>query len=412
MQQVVIVGGGQSGAQVAVELRRLGHPAPIHIIAEEPELPYQRPPLSKQYLQGQFNEARLRVKPAEWWGENNVTVHTDSRALALDLDGRRVQLDGAGWVSWSHLVLATGVEPVRLPIEGADLEGVHYLRTRHDSDRLREALGGGGRLVVIGGGYIGLEVAAVAVEAGLRVELVELAERILQRVTSPFISEFYTRLHSGRGAVIHTGTGVERLIGEAGRITGVVTSSGQTLPADAAVIGVGVRPRVELAEAAGLPCDNGICVDEFARTPVAGVYACGDCSSHPNALLGARLRLESVPNALEQARTVAADIAGSPAAYSQIPWFWSDQYDVKLQLAGLVRPEYDGVLRGDVDAGEFLYFYLDAERRVRAVEAVNRPREFLALRRALHRFPRVEDPSALAEDGNDYLDQLTAAAAG
>ena len=400
MQKILIIGGGQAAGQVVTELVKREFAGKLTIVCAEPHPPYQRPPLSKQYLQGTLPPERLLVKPRDWYQQNAVELLLNETARVIDRKRKTVALASGTELAYDKLVLTTGARVIELGIPGKDLQGVHYLRSANDSDNLRSAMRPGQRLGVIGGGYIGLEVAAVAATAGLQVEVVEMAERILNRVTSPFISNFFTRVHNERGVRIHTDCRVEGLLGNT-RVSALQTSTG-TIKVDLVVTGIGIRPCTELAEQADLPCDNGIVVDEYCRTADHDILAAGDCTNHPNPLLGQRLRLESVQNALEQGRSVATTIAGESSPYSVVPWFWSDQYDVKLQMLGLVQNYDQTVLRGNPDENDFLHLYLRAGRMV-AAEAINRPREFMALRKLAPEQPRVDiaqlrDPTVAITD--------------
>ena len=291
-------------------------------------------------------------------------------------------------------MIATGSRARQLSIEGSDLVGVHYLRTIADVDAIRAAFGTAKRVTIAGGGYIGLEVASVAVVAGLAVTVLEMEDRILKRVTTPAMSAFYHGLHTGRGVVVRTNTKVSGFAGN-GRVEAVLTAAGERIDADLVIVGVGIIPNVEVAAAAGIECDNGIIVDDHCRTSVADIYAAGDCTNHPNALLGRRLRLESVPNAMEQARVATTNMNGGDATYASIPWFWSDQYELKLQMVGFSSDGDTAVVRGDPAANQFATFYLK-NGVVVAVDAVNSPREFMASRQMVDKRSRP-DPAKLAD---------------
>lgn len=389
---VIIVGGGHAAGQAAASLRQEGFEGAITVIGEEPHPPYQRPPLSKQYLAGEQPIDKVYLRPESFYEGKDITLKKGVRVDALNTQDKTVTTDGGDTLNFEHLVIATGTRPRLLPIPGADLNGVHYLRTIADVDAIRAEFASGKKLVIVGGGYIGLEVAAVAVEAGLKVSVLEMEDRILQRVTTPQMSEFYTRLHIGRGIDIRTNTGANAFEGKDGSVATVVCGD-EKIDADIVVVGIGVIPNIELAEAAGITCDNGIVVDNRCKTSVDNVYAIGDCSNHPNELLDRRLRLESVPNAMEQSRVTAATIVGKDKTYNSMPWFWSDQYELKLQMLGFSADGDETVERGDMSANEFAVFYLKDDKVV-AVDAVNSPRDFMAAKQLVG---KVVDKAKLAD---------------
>ena len=378
MKRTIVVGGGQGAGQLVASLRQEGYDGEILMIGEEPQLPYQRPPLSKAYLLGELPVERLLVRPEKFYADQNIETRLATKVTAIDAAAQTVTLDDGETLAYSDLVLATGSQVRRLSLPGFDQDGVFYLRTMADVDGIRAALTPGKRLVIIGGGYIGLEVAAVARKLGLDVTVLEMEKRILARVTTPAMSAFYTKVHTDHGVVIKTGAAAAALSGD-GQVTGVQCQDGTEIPADVVIVGVGILPRTELAEAAGLTCENGIQVDEGTRTSAPHIYAIGDCTNHPNPGLGRRLRLESVPNAMDQARVAAKNICGGDARYDAVPWFWSDQYDLKLQMVGFSGEAEEDVLRGDPESGAFARFYLKGGQLI-AVDAVNSPREFMAAR--------------------------------
>ena len=386
----VIVGGGQAAGQAAASLRQEGCTEPIVVLAGEAHVPYQRPPLSKQYLAGEYGVERVHLRPAAFYASKNIEVRTGVYAEALDADARRLALSDGETLAYDQLLLATGATARRLDAPGSELAGVHTLRTIADVDAIRKEFQPGRRLAIVGGGYIGLEVAAVAVQLGLQATVLEMEERLLARVATPELSAFYHRLHRSKGVVVRTSARVESFAaaeggaanGEGARLGSVICADGSVVLADLAVVGIGIEPNVELAQAAGLPCADGIVVDEHARTANARIYAAGDCTNHPNPLLGRRLRLESVPNAMEQSRVAAANMAGGAKPYAAMPWFWSDQYDLKLQIVGFPEADDVRVLRGDPDADRFTAFYLRTGVLM-AAEAVNSAREFMAARQLI-----------------------------
>ena len=374
-QKIAIAGAGHAAGQLVTSLRQNKFDGDIVLIGDEPYLPYQRPPLSKKYLAGELDAERLYVKPASFYEEAEVELHLDTRIEAIDRDEHCLCIEGGKRIGYDKLVLAVGSRVRRLPVDGVTLPGVHYLRSIDDVDGIREGLESGRRIVVVGAGYIGLEVAAVARQAGLDVTVIEMADRVMSRVVSPELSDFYQIEHTDQGVKLRLSTGVQSINGKR-RVKSVTTSAGDDLPADLVVIGVGIVPNTELASAAGLEVDNGIVVDDHCRTSDPDIYAVGDCTLHPNGIYGRNLRLESVHNALEQAKTAAANLCGADVAYSQVPWFWSDQYDLKLQIVGLSEGYDEVVIRGNPAERSFSCLYLKDSRLI-AIDAINAPRDFV-----------------------------------
>lgn len=374
-QRVVIIGAGQAGGQAAYSLRLGGYEGAITIIGEEPQPPYQRPPLSKAYFKGELEADRLYLKPLEYYAEHQIELLTGVRATRIDLDARNVELDSGAAVKWDRLVIATGSRPRRLPVEGAELAGVLELRTLSDVDQLKAAAHADARLVVVGAGYIGLEAAAVASQLKMKVTVLEAMPQVLSRVAGPEIGQFYNRIHRAAGVDIRTGARLQGFVG-AGHVTGVTVEGGEVIPADLVLVGVGVLPNMELAADAGLVCGNGIVVDEQMRTSDPNVYAIGDVAWRPLVHYGREGRLESVHNAIEGGKIVAASILGAPMPNLEVPWFWSDQYDLKLQTAGLWTGADERIVRGDPQTRSFAVFYLK-EGRVIAVDAVNAAPEYI-----------------------------------
>lgn len=391
MTGMVIVGAGHAAGQAAASLRQEGFEGEIVIIGDEPHIPYQRPPLSKQYLAGEQGLEKVHLRPSKFYADKNITVKTGTRVTAIDTTAHTVTTDSGETIGYAKLLLATGGRPRRLKVPGSDLAGIHYLRDIDDVDGIRAEMAPGKRLVIVGGGYIGLEVAAVAVEAGLEVHVLEMEPRILQRVTTERMSAYYHQLHQSRGVHIHTGVTVSGFQGD-GRVAAAECGE-RTFPADIVVVGIGIIPNVEVAQAAGIECGNGIVVDDHCRTSAEDVFAAGDCTNHPNPLLDRRLRLESVPNAMEQARVAAANMCGGDKTYASIPWFWSDQYELKLQMVGFSADGDTEVVRGDMAANQFAVFYLK-NGAVVAVDAVNSPREFMICKQLIG---RQVDAKALAD---------------
>ncbi len=390
----VIIGGGQAAQALIGRLRKLGYPDPITLIADEPVVPYQRPPLSKAYLTGELSVDRLLLRPQSWYGEQNVTLRLGTRAEAIDRAAKQVRLSNGESIPYSKLALTTGSLPRLLPEAiGGRLGGVYAMRTLDDADRMARELMPGKRVLVIGGGYIGLEGAAVCAKKGLTVTVIELADRILQRVAAPETSDFFRAVHRAHGVDIHESTGLTRLIGENGRVVGAELSDGSRLDIDFAIIGIGIVPDDRLARAAGLTIDNGIAVDAFCQSSDPDIFAAGDCASFPYE--GERIRLESVGNAIDQGETAAANMLGQVTEYRAKPWFWSDQYDVKLQIAGLNRGYDATVVRPGKREGCQSVWYFRAERLI-AVDAMNDAGSFALSRRMIEAGKTL--PKAIAAD--------------
>jgi 3-phenylpropionate/trans-cinnamate dioxygenase ferredoxin reductase subunit len=377
-ERIVIVGAGQSAGVAAASLREQAYGGEIVVVGEEKVGPYQRPPLSKNYLAGQMAAEQLQLKPAKFYVERGIELLLGVRATEIEREAKRVRLDNGQSLAYSKLLLATGSRPLRLSLPGADR--VHYLRTLADDEAIRAEMGSGKRAVIVGGGYIGLEAAAVAVQSGMQVTVLEASDRILGRVSGPVVAEFFRAVHESRGVVIRPSMQLQAF--EGGKRVEAVVCARERFPADLVIVGIGIEPNVELAASAGLGCDNGIVVDEFTRTADPDVHACGDCTNHPNGLLGTRLRLESVQNAIDQARAAASNLCGKPKAYAELPWFWSNQYDLRLQIAGLAGGHDAVLVRGAVAASGFSVMYLRGGKLI-AVDTVNAPREHLAFRKVL-----------------------------
>ena len=376
--RVVIVGAGHAGGSAAALLRQHGWQGPITLIGAEPIAPYQRPPLSKSWLTANNALAKPLLRPDTFYPANSITWRAASHATSINRDLATITLGTAERIPYDHLILATGARPRTLPIPGHDCAGVLELRTLADADRLKAALHPGTRLAVIGGGYIGLEVAASARSLGADVVVIEREPRLLARVASAPLSEFFHQRHEAAGVrVIPHGT-VEAIEGANSDITAVRLSNGNVIPCDIALIGVGAVPNDELATTAGLQCADGIIVDLAARTSDNAIHAIGDCTRRPLPRYQRTARLESVPNALEQAKQAVADLCGRPPPAPEVPWFWSDQYDVRLQIAGIPFDVDQIVTRGDPASGSFAIFHLTADGIVQAVEAVNAPTDFMA----------------------------------
>jgi 3-phenylpropionate/trans-cinnamate dioxygenase ferredoxin reductase subunit len=391
MSGIVIIGAGQAAGQAAASLRQGKYEGSITILGNETQPPYQRPPLSKQYLSGELGMDRVMVRPEKFYADQDIALHTGTRVESVDRSAKTVTTSSGDSYEYDKLLIATGSRPRILTIPGSDLSGIHYLRTIDDVDSIREAMQTAKKICIVGGGYIGLEVAAVAVTSGLQVTVLEMEDRILQRVTTPEMSEYYHELHAGRGVNIRVNTGVSGFQGEDHVST--VLCGDEKMDADLVIVGIGIIPNIELAEAAGLDCNNGITVDDHCRTSDPHIYAAGDCTNHPNPIMGRRLRLESVPNAMEQARVSASNMLGADKVYASIPWFWSDQYDLKLQMVGFSADGDTSVQRGDKATNQFAVFYLK-DGKVVSVDAVNSPREFMVCKQL---YGKAVDPAALSD---------------
>ncbi|MBJ2152770.1 NAD(P)/FAD-dependent oxidoreductase [Paracoccus sp. IB05] len=374
--RVVIVGAGQAGAALAAKLRSLGADGPITMIGDEAAPPYQRPPLSKAYLMGEMEQERLWLRGPEFWQENNITLRLGAPVTAIDRAAKTVTV-GAETIPYDQLALTTGSSPRRLPAAiGGDLDGVFTLRNLRDVDRMRAEFTAGRSLVVIGGGYIGLEAAAVARKLGLTVTLIEAAPRILGRVAAAETADFVRKTHSEQGVAILEEAGLDRILGDTS-VTGVRLKDGREIAADFVVVGVGVSPGAELAEASGIALDNGIATDEHGRTSDPAIWAAGDCASFP--WRGGRIRLESVGNAIDQGEIVAENMLGAAKAYQAKPWFWSDQYDLKLQIAGL-NIGYDRVITREIGGISHWYYRGDD---LLAVDAMSDARAYMVGKRLI-----------------------------
>jgi 3-phenylpropionate/trans-cinnamate dioxygenase ferredoxin reductase subunit len=378
-QRVVIIGAGQAGGQAAYSLRAAGYGGVVTLIGDEPAPPYQRPPLSKAYLKGELEAERLFLKPIEYYPEHQVDLITGKAAKSIDLAAKQVALEGGSSIGWDKLIVATGGRPRRLPLPGAALPGVLELRTLADVDKLKAVATAGKKLVVVGAGYIGLEAAAVGAQLGLMVTVLEAMPQVLCRVAGAEIGAFYTRAHREAGTDIRLNAKLEGFEG-LGHLTGARLASGEVLPCDIALVGVGILPNLEIAQQAGIACGNGILVDAQMRTSHPDVYAIGDVCWRPLVHYGREGRLESVHNAIEGGKIAAASILGGPPHILEVPWFWSDQFDLKLQTAGLWNGADAQILRGDPQSRSFSVFYLK-EGRVIAVDAVNSPPEYIVGRK-------------------------------
>ena len=398
-ERIVIVGGGQAAVQAIDTLRRKGFAGELVLIGDEPWLPYQRPPLSKKYLAGALERDRLLLRPQHFYESHSVAARLGRRVEEISRREQRLRLDDGSTVAYDALLIATGSRPRPLAAPGSNLDGVYFLRTIADVERIRTGLVAGKRLVIVGGGYIGLEVAATAREAGLEVTVLEMADRVMNRVVSPQLSAFYEAEHARHGVRILCNSKVHALAAApgSGRVRAVVTDNGEEHAADTVVVGCGVLPADDLAVAAGLACENGVVVDDRCRTSDPRIYAAGDCANHPSLHYGRRLRLESVDNAFEQGASAALNLLGIETVHDKVPWFWSDQYDLKLIIIGVCQGYDTVVMRGDPATRAFSVCYLRAGELI-AIDTVNSPKDQMAARKLIAARARP-NPDRLADHG-------------
>jgi len=378
---ILIIGGGQAGAQAIDTLRREGFGGRLALIGDEPELPYQRPPLSKKYLSGEMPADRLVFRHRSFYDEHRIELKLGRRAVRLDAGARQVELADGEKLIYDRLLLCLGAESRRLTCPGAALPGVHYLRALADVAPIQAGFKPQARVVIIGGGYIGLETAATCRKMGCEVTVLEMADRVMNRVVAPGVSQYFAEEHRAHGVTIICDTRVVCLEGRE-RVEHVVCADGTRHAADLVIVGVGAVATTEFARAAGLACDDGIVVDEYCRTSDPAIYAAGDCTNHPSLRFGRRVRLESVDNAFEQAKTAALNLLDKPVAHDRVPWFWSDQFDNKLLIVGLSQDHDRQVLRGDPASRSFSVCYLKG-RELLAVEAVNHSKDYMAARKLI-----------------------------
>ncbi len=401
MSHIIAIGAGQAGSSLCMKLRKLGFDGQITLVGEESEPPYQRPPLSKKYLLGDMTKERLYLLPPAMYEAQRITLKLGAPVTAIDTTAQTVTV-GDDVLPYDQLAFTTGSRPHLLPAAiGGDLGFVFAVRTLSDVDAMTPAFNAGGHVLIIGGGYIGLEAAAVAAMRGLKVTLVEMAPRILQRVASPETSDYFRTLHTAHGVDIREGVGLARLTGD-GTVSGAELSDGSTLKIDFALVGVGISPQSALADATGIEIENGIKTDAEGRTSVPGVWAAGDCASFP--YREGRIRLESVPNAIDQAEIVAANMLGAGTPYAAKPWFWSDQYDIKLQIAGL-NTGYDRVVVRDAPGTRSHWYYAGAT--LLAVDAMNDPRGYMVGKRLIEA-GKSPDPDAISNPDTDLKSLLKA----
>ena len=403
--RIVIAGAGHAAGQVVATLRHEKFDGKIVLIGDEPYLPYQRPPLSKKFLAGEMPAERLFLKPASFYEDPQIELRLNTKVTSIDRAANSLIVDDGDAVAFDKLVLALGSRARPLAVEGTDLQNVHYLRGIDDVESIRAQFEDARRLVIVGGGYIGLEVAAVARSHGMDVTVVEMADRVMSRVVSPEISDFYQIEHTNQGVKFRLSARVTQLQGKK-RVKQVLLDSDEGIPADLVVIGAGILPNTELAREAGLDVADGIVVDDRCQTSDPNIYAVGDCTSHPNEIYGRHLRLESVHNALEQAKTAANNICGKETHYCEVPWFWSDQYDLKLQIAGLSEGYDEVVIRGNPAERSFACVYLRKGRLI-AVDAVNAPRDFMQSKALIAAHAQIS--AQQLADGEKSLKELGAA---
>ena len=403
---VIIVGTGHGGAQAAIALRQAGFEGSVMMVGRDCEPPYERPPLSKEYFAGEKSFERICIRPVQFWADKGIDLRLKSDVQAIDPVARTLTLAGGGTLEYGKLIWAAGGDPRRLSCPGAELSGIHGVRNRADVDAMSDQIAAGARRVaVIGGGYIGLEAAAVLRKFGCEVTLLEMLPRVLARVAGPELSTFYEAEHRAHGVDLRLETGVEALVGEGGSVTGVTLSNGETIPADMVVVGIGIVPCIAPLLLAGAAGSNGVDVDEYCRTTLEGIYAIGDCAAHANDFAdGAVIRLESVQNANDMATVAAKHICGDGAPYHALPWFWSNQYDLKLQTAGLSLGYDATVMRGDLEARSFSVIYLKAGRVI-ALDCVNAVKDYVQGRKLVEA-KLSPDPALLADTGVPLKDLL------
>ncbi len=403
---IVIVGAGHGGAQAAIALRQNKFEGTVMMIGRDSEPPYERPPLSKEYLARDKTFERIYIRPPQFWADKGIDLRLNSTVTAVDPAAHTLTLADGSTVEYGKLIWATGGDPRRLPVDGGDLGSVHGVRDRADVDRMMAELDAGAKqIVVIGGGYIGLEAAAVLTKLGCNVTLLEALPRVLARVAGEQLSEFYQNEHASKGVTIRLEVGVDSLIGENGKVTGVKLADGEVLPADMVVVGIGIVPAVAPLIAAGAAGANGVDVDQLCRTSLPDIYAIGDCAAHANGFAdGAVIRLESVQNANDMATTAAKDIMGDAQPYHALPWFWSNQYDLKLQTAGLSIGHDQTVLRGDPDGRSFSVIYLKGGKII-ALDCVNAVKDYVQGRKLVEA-GAVIAPELLADAGTPLKEMV------
>jgi len=378
----VIVGTGQAGFQTAASLRSEGYEEPITLIGEEPHIPYQRPPLSKGFPLGQQDFESIQLRPGRFYQDHHIDLLAGKRVTAIDRHERQVRLESGARIPYERLVLAVGARNRKLAVDSGDLDDVLYLRSLEEAMAVKERLQSAQDIVVIGGGFIGLEIAAVACTLGKSVTVLEALPRLMSRAVAPIISDFFRELHASRGVKIICDASVSEISGSRSKVQKVVLRGGTAFPADLVMVGVGIVPNVELAQEAGLSVANGIAVNEYLETDDEDIFAIGDCAEHPCVFAGGRVRLESVQNAADQAQRVATTIAGRRSCYCALPWFWTDQFDIKLQMAGISQGHERIVTRGDAESRKLSVFYFKQDRLV-AIDSINRPLDHMIGRKLI-----------------------------
>jgi len=401
---IVVAGGGHAAAQVVDSLRREGFGGRLVMVCGEPALPYQRPPLSKKFLGGELEADRLPIRPASFYESIHCELMLGNPVVAIDAKAKRIRLSDGGELDYDRLVLAIGGHARPCPVPGSGLSGVHVLRTMADVNAIRARIRPGVRVAIVGAGYIGLECAATFRKLGLDVTVIEMMDRVMSRVVAPEMSRFYEAEHATHGVKVLTDRKVHAFLGN-GSLAAVECTDGTQVPADLAIVGIGLVANTALAEAAGLQCDDGIAVDEHCRTSDPDIYAVGDCCSQPSPRYGRRVRLESVDNAFEQAKTAAANICGKATVHNKTPWFWSDQFELKLQIVGLSQHYDKVVLRGDPATRSFSCCYL-RDGDLIALDAVNHGKDFMAARKLIAERVRP-DPGRLADDSLTLKETIT-----
>lgn len=392
----VIVGTGQAGFQTAASLRSEGYAEPITLIGEEPHIPYNRPPLSKGFLLGKQDAESIELRPVSFYKNHQINLLCGERVVGISRAEKQIEIASGGNLSYDSLVLAVGASNRKLPVPGAELDGVLYLRSLAEAIFIKKRIEEAHQIVVVGGGFIGLELAAVASTMGKSVTVIEALPRVMARVVAPIISEFFRELHTSRGVRICCGATVKEIRGADGRVREVVLSDGSVCPADLVLVGIGVAPNTELAGGARLAISNGIVVDEHLQTEDKDIYAIGDCAEYPNAFAGGRVRLESVQNAADQAQCIALTIAGRPTNYNSLPWFWTDQYEIKLQMAGISAGHDRVVTRGNAEAQKLSVFYFKNGKLI-AVDSINRPVDHMIGRKLIASGARLSPEEAADE---------------
>mgnify|MGYP000710546791 CR=1 FL=1 len=398
---VVIIGAGHAGGMMAISLRQQKYKGSITLIGEEDYLPYQRPALSKGFLAGETEEKSLYLKSQDYFDKNNIRIIRNHKIVDIDRNNKTVILEDRKKIEYEKLVIATGSVVNKLNTSSRET-GLYYLRTIGDSLKIRERLRNKNKITIIGAGYIGLEIASIAIKKNLEVIVLELENEVMSRVVSSEVSNFFQNKHQSEGIEFKFNTSVTD-IEDQGKQKGIICSDGSVLSADFVVIGVGIKPNIELAHSSGLECDNGIIVDDNGKTSDDHIFAVGDCSNHPNNILKRRLRLESVQNAVEQAKSVAAGISGNHKPYHQVPWFWSDQYNIKLQIAGISQHHDRRVIRGSPEEEKFAVFY-QKDKHLIAVDAINSPKEFVTGKKLIER--QTEIPLELLQDMDFDLKEM------